>query len=65
MSNFYLSDVFEDVSEEGDRARAKFGRPCAKTALQRGYGWDGRPAVTHTTAVQRRWAGYGAGLDRG
>ena len=25
MSNFYLSDVFEDVSEEGQRAREKFG----------------------------------------
>lgn len=23
------------------------GRPCAKTAVERGYGWDGRPAVEH------------------
>jgi len=25
VSQFYLADVFEDVSEEGDRARQKFG----------------------------------------
>jgi hypothetical protein len=38
------------------------GRPCAKTSLERGRGWDGRPAPVHPTAVQQRWAGYGQGL---
>lgn len=31
MSNFYLSDVFEDVSEEGQRAREKFGEQSDST----------------------------------
>jgi hypothetical protein len=31
MSNPYLSDVFEDVSEEGDRARHKFGEQSDST----------------------------------
>jgi hypothetical protein len=32
MSAFYLSRVFEDVSEEGDRARAKFGEQSDSTS---------------------------------
>lgn len=31
MSQPYLSDVFEDVSEEGDRARSKFGSQSDST----------------------------------
>ena len=31
MSNPYLSDVFEDVSEEGQRAREKFGSQSDST----------------------------------
>lgn len=31
MSAFYLSDVFEDVSEEGQRAREKFGEQSDST----------------------------------
>jgi hypothetical protein len=31
VSNFYLSDVFEDVSEEGQRAREKFGSQADST----------------------------------
>ncbi len=38
------------------------GRPCSKTALQRGYGWDGRPAVEHTPGQKSRWTGYGTGI---
>jgi hypothetical protein len=38
------------------------GRPCSKTVLERGRGWDGRPAPVHSSAVQQRWAGYGKGL---
>ncbi len=40
----------------------EYGRPCSKTALQRGYGWDGRPAVQHTAKNTNRWTGYGTGL---
>jgi hypothetical protein len=40
------------------------GRPCAKTSLDRGHGWDGRPAVAHSPAMQARWNGYGTGLVR-
>lgn len=32
------------------------GRPCAKTALDRGRGWDGRPAPEHTEGVKARWS---------
>ena len=39
-----------------------YGRPCAKTSLDRGHGWDGRPAVVHTAKAQSRWNGYGTGL---
>ena len=40
------------------------GRPCSKTSLDRGHGWDGRPAVTHSQAMQARWNGYSTGLVR-
>lgn len=33
-----------------------YGRPCSKTSLDRGRGWDGRPAVQHTDAERERWA---------
>jgi len=32
------------------------GRPCARTAVERGIGWDGRTAPTHTEAERRRWS---------
>lgn len=38
------------------------GRPCAKTVLERGHGWDGRPAVEHGPGSRNRWNGYGTGL---
>jgi hypothetical protein len=40
------------------------GRPCAKTSLDRGHGWDGRPTPTHGPGSRQRWNGYGTGLVR-
>lgn len=40
-----------------------YGRPCAKTALQRGYGWDGREAVERTAGQKARWHGRGSLTD--
>lgn len=33
-----------------------YGRPCSKTALERGYGWDGRQPVVHTLRNRSRWS---------
>jgi DNA-binding CsgD family transcriptional regulator len=41
-----------------------YGRPCAKTSLQRGHGWDGRPAIEHSEAQKARWHGQGSLTDR-
>jgi hypothetical protein len=40
------------------------GRPCAKTSLDRGHGWDGRPMPQHGPGSRNRWNGYGTGLVR-
>lgn len=32
------------------------GRPCSRTALDRGHGWDGRPAPDHAAGVRARWS---------
>ena len=34
-----------------------YGRPCSRTSLELGHGWDGRPMPEHTDAVRRRWLG--------
>jgi hypothetical protein len=34
----------------------EYGRPCAKTALDRGHGWDGREMPQHTARERARWA---------
>ena len=31
------------------------GRPCGKTSLDRGHGWDGREMPVHTAAEVARW----------
>lgn len=41
-----------------------YGRPCSKTSLQRGYGWDGREMTVRTPGHVKRWTGYGTGLVR-
>lgn len=33
-----------------------YGRPCAKSTLERGRGWDGREAPQHTEGERERWA---------
>jgi hypothetical protein len=40
------------------------GRPCSKTSLDRGHGWDGRPTPTHGAGSNSRWSSYGTGLVR-
>ena len=32
-----------------------YGRPCSRTSLDRGHGWDGREMPTHTAAEVERW----------
>jgi hypothetical protein len=31
------------------------GRPCSRTLLDRGHGWDGRQMPAHTAAEAERW----------
>jgi hypothetical protein len=31
------------------------GRPCSRTSLDRGHGWDGREMPAHTAAEVARW----------
>lgn len=34
----------------------ELGRPCGKSALDRGRGWDGREAPKHTAGNVARWS---------
>lgn len=49
--------ICPDCGQELPKARDwSEGRPCSRTALDRGIGWDGRPLPEHSDKVKARWS---------